>query len=445
MPHRIVIVGGGFGGLNAVKELGNSGAHVTLIDRKNYHLFQPLLYQVATGSLSPGDICAPLRPQVRRHKNTGVLLAEVVDFDLENRRVILSDGEVPYDTLVVASGSEPSYFGHNEWRAGAPPLKDVEDATDIRRRLLIAFEAAEREPDAEARSVWLTFVIVGAGPTGVEMAGALGEIANDTLRGDFRSIDPREARIFLIEGAGRVLPGYPPDLSNRAEQDLIELGVRTMTDHRVTSLDAGGVTLSGPGGKTQRIATRTVVWAAGVRSSPLGRILSEKTGIALDRAGRLPVEGDLTLRGHSEIFVIGDLARLEHNGEPLPGLAPVAIQQGRYAGRVIRGRLRGRAARRPFRYFDKGTLATIGRGKAVGSIGRLHLKGLLCWLVWLFIHLMYLVGFENRLLVFVQWAFYYFTFNRRARLITGASPLPLRKPIANAAGRNISREGDRDA
>jgi len=425
MAHRVLIIGAGFGGLEAARILARSPAEITIVDRRNYHLFQPLLYQVATGGLSPGDIAAPVRALFRNRNHVEVLLAEAVDLDPDGKRVILSDGELPYDSLVVAAGSEPSYFRHPEWESLAPPLKSIDDATEIRRRLLVAFEAAEREPDAVRRRAWLSFVIVGAGPTGVELAGAFAEIANDTLQGHFRYIDPKEARIFLVENAPQVLPQYPERLSATAERDLVHLGVRPLLGRLVTNIDAQGVTLV-HGGESGYIPSRTVIWAAGVRSSPLGRVVSERTGAVLDRAGRVMVEPDLSIAGHPEIFVIGDLARVEQDGKPLPGLAPVAMQQGRYVGRLIRDRLRGTAVAKPFRYFDKGNLATIGRAKAVGMLGRFQFGGLLAWLTWLFVHLMYLVGFENRLLVLIQWAFSYLTFNRRARLITGPSPLPLR-------------------
>jgi NADH dehydrogenase len=416
--HRVVIIGGGFGGLYAAKTLGPAPVRVTLIDRRNFHLFQPLLYQVATGSLSPGEIASPLRHVLRRSRNTEVLLGEVVDLDTTLRQVILRDGTAGYDTLIVATGSSHHYFGHDEWEKYAPALKTIEDATEIRSRMLLAFEKAEREPDSEARHQWLTFVVVGAGPTGVELAGALGEIANDTLRHDFRHIDPSEAQIVLVEGSDRVLQAYPPDLSADAEQALIELGVRTMTQAMVQVIDETGVTVH-RGDETRHIAARTVLWAAGVQASPLGRMLKDRAGATLDRAGRVMVEADLTIAAHPEILVIGDLANFSHQtGKPLPGVAPVAIQQGRYAGALTVKRLAGKTVR-PFRYWDKGSLATIGRAAAVADFGRIHISGLIAWLTWLFVHLMYLVGFDNRLLVFIKWAYSYLTFNRGARLITG--------------------------
>ena len=414
--HRVVIVGGGFGGLYAAKRLGKAPVALTMIDRRNFHLFQPLLYQVATGGLSPGEIASPLRVVLRGHKNTEVLLGEVVDFDIANRRVILADGERPYDDLVVATGATHHYFGHDEWAPLAPGLKTVENATGIRSRILLAFEEAEREPDPERRRAWLTFVIAGGGPTGVELAGELGEIANDTLRHDFRHIDPAESHIILVEGENRVLPSFAPGLSQKAERHLIALGVQPRMNARVVAIDAGGVTIE-TGGQTQRIGARTVLWAAGVRASPIGGKLAERAGAPLDRAGRVRVEPDLSIPGHPEIHVIGDLASLTQDGKPLPGVAPVAMQQGRYVADLLVRKLRGKAMR-PFHYFDKGSLATIGRNRAVAEFGRLHVSGTLAWFLWVFVHLMYLVEFENRLLVFVEWVYNYFTFNRGARLIT---------------------------
>ena len=417
MPHRVVIIGGGFGGLYAAKALRRAPVEVTLIDRRNFHLFQPLLYQVATGGLSPGEIASPLRYVLRRSLNTEVLLGEVVDLDIAGRRVILRDGDAAYDTLIVATGSSHHYFGNDQWAPLAPGLKTIEDATEMRRRILLAFEKAEREPDAEARSAWLTFVVVGAGPTGVELAGALGEIANDTLRHDFRHIVPSESRILLLEGGDRVLPAYPADLSAKAEESLIHLGVRPITGAVVTAIDEAGVTVR-RGAQEERIAARTVLWAAGVAASPLGRLLAEQGGAKLDRAGRVMVEPDLTLAGHPEILVIGDLAYFSHQtGKPLPGVAPVAMQEGRYAAELVRQRLAGKTVA-AFHYHDKGSLATIGRAAAVADFGRIHMHGMPAWLTWLFVHLLYLVEFDNRLLVLIQWAYNYITRNRGARLIT---------------------------
>jgi NADH dehydrogenase len=418
MPHRVVILGGGFGGLYAAKALRRVPVELTLIDRRNFHLFQPLLYQVATGGLSPGEIASPLRYVLRRSRNTEVLLGEVVDLDIAGRTVILRDGEAPYDTLIVATGSSHHYFGNDQWEPLAPGLKTIEDATEIRRRILLAFEKAERELDADARAAWLTFVVVGGGPTGVELAGALGEIANDTLRHDFRHINPASSRILLLEGGGRVLPAYPADLSAQAEKSLIRLGVRPMTGAVVTAIDEAGVTVR-RGAQEERIAARTVVWAAGVAASPLGRMLAQRGGAILDRAGRVIVEPDLTILGHPEILVIGDLASFSHQtGTPLPGVAPVAMQEGRYAAELVRQRLAGKTVA-AFHYHDKGSLATIGRAAAVADFGRIHMHGMLAWLTWLFVHLLYVVEFDNRLLVLIQWAYSYITRNRGARLITG--------------------------
>jgi NADH dehydrogenase len=417
MMHHVVIVGGGFGGLHAAKRLGGKAVAVTVIDRRNFHLFQPLLYQVATGALSPGEIASPLRTVVRKFKNIEVLLGEVTDIDVAGRRVILQDGEVHYDDLIVGTGATHHYFGHDDWAALAPGLKTVEDATGIRSKLLMAFEEAEREPDPMKRREWLNFVIVGGGPTGVELAGALGEIANDTLKGDFRHINPSESQIVLIEGEDRVLPGFPPELSGKAERQLHQLGVRVRLSARVTNIEAAAVTVKTKDAE-ERIATRTVLWAAGVRASRLGKVLGEKAGATLDKAGHVIVEPDLTIAGHPEIRVIGDLASFSHQtGKPLPGVAPVAMQQGKYAAGAILAKLRGQAMK-PFRYFNKGNLATIGRNKAVADFGKLHVAGFPAWFLWVFVHLMYLVEFENRLLVFVEWVYNYFTRNRGARLIT---------------------------
>jgi NADH dehydrogenase len=419
--HRVVIVGGGFGGLYTAKSLGRAPISLTLIDRRNFHLFQPLLYQVATGALSPGEIASPLRHVLQKHRNTQVLLGEVVDLDVENRRVILRDGEAPYDDLIIATGATHHYFGNDQWEPLAPGLKTIEDATAIRRRVLLAFERAEREADPTKRHAWLTFVIVGGGPTGVELAGALGEIANDTLRHDFRHINPAEARIILIEGEGRILPPFAPDLSAKAEKQLVSLGVKSLTGARVTNIEEESVTVK-CGGKDEHIPTRTVLWAAGVTASPLGKVLAERAGAQLDRAGRVLVEPDLSVPGHPEIHVIGDLANFAHQGgKPLPGVAPVAMQQGRYVARLIQKRLSGKPVP-PFHYFNKGNLATIGRNRAVAEFGKLHLSGFVAWFVWVFVHLMYIVEFENRLLVLVEWVFNYITRNRGARLITNEKP-----------------------
>jgi NADH dehydrogenase len=416
-PHRVVLVGAGFGGLYAAKALKGVPVGLTVIDRRNFHLFQPLLYQVATGSLSPGEVASPIRHVLSGNRHARVWLAEVRDIQVEHRRLLLDAGEIEYDTLILATGAHHHYFGHDDWEALAPGLKTIEDATAIRSRILQAFESAEREPDSDERRAWLTFVIVGAGPTGVELAGALGEIANDTLRHDFRRINPAEANILLLEGGERVLPSFPPDLGLIAERDLVKLGVRSRTGAVVIGLDNGGVTVHA-GDRTERIAAKTVLWAAGVQASSLGRILAEHTEAPIDRSGRVIVLPDLTVPGHPEIFVIGDLANFSHQtGQPLPGVAPVAMAQGRYVARTIRARLRGEPMP-PFHYVDKGALATIGRNKAVAAFGRVHISGFLAWIVWLFVHLMYLVEFDNRLLVLVEWVYDYITRNRGARLIT---------------------------
>jgi NADH:quinone reductase (non-electrogenic) len=422
--HRVVIIGGGFGGLSAALRLKRAPVQVTLVDRRNYHLFQPLLYQVATGSLSPANIAEPLRNILKKQKNTRVLLAEATQIDAANRRVILSDGAIDYDTLVVATGSSHQYFGHDEWQKFAPGLKTVEDATAMRHRILLAFEAAEREPDPAKRRAWMTFVIVGGGATGAELAGALGEIANDTLRHNFRGIDPTQASILLVEGAERVLPPYPPRLSEAARRMLVHLGVTIRTGSVVTDIEDRSVTIRA-GERSEKIATRTVLWAAGVLGSPLGRCLSERAGAPLDKAGRVIVEPDLSVPGHPEIFVIGDLASYLHQtGQPLPGVAQPAIQEGKYVAEVIARRLRADETR-PFHYFDKGNMATIGRGAAVADLRGLELAGLPAWLLWIFIHLLYIVQFQNRLLIMLQWAWLYISFDRSARLITGENPLPL--------------------
>ena len=422
-PHHVVIIGGGFGGLYAAKSLKRAPVRVTLLDRRNFHLFQPLLYQVATGQLSPANIAAPLRAILKRQKNNRVFLAEAIDIDVKNRRVVLSDGEVGYDTLIVAAGVRHHYFGRDEWERLAPGLKTIEDATEIRRRILLAFEAAEREADPDRLRAWLTFVIVGGGPTGVELAGAVGEIARHTLTRDFRAINPADARIVLVEGMDRVLPPYPPTLSAKAEAALNRLGVTVRTGAMVTDIQPDVVTIRS-GEQSERIPTRTVLWAAGVQASTLGGILASATGAAVDRVGRVVAEPDLSLAGHPEIFVIGDLAHFSHQtGKPLPGVAPVAMQQGRYVATLIMRRLRGETMP-PFRYRDHGNMATIGRAEAVADLGWVHFSGFPAWLAWLFIHLISLVEFQNRVLVLIQWAWNYVTWNRYARLITGKSPLP---------------------
>lgn len=419
--HRVVILGGGFGGLYAAKAFGRAPVDVTLVDRRNFHLFQPLLYQVATGSLSPGEIASPLRSVLHRQKNTRVLLGNAVDLDMESKSIVLDCGEsLPFDSLIVATGSEDSYFGHDDWRQYAPSLKSIEEATAIRHKILYAFEAAERESDPEKQHEWLTFAIVGGGATGVELAGALAEIAQDTLRHDFRKIHPQDARIYLIEGESRVLPTYPEDLSAKAEQSLRRLDITPQTGVLVTHVDANGIAVKGKSG-TEHIAARTVIWAAGVKPSSFADVLGHRAGAERDKRGQIVVQPDCSVPGQPEIFVIGDLAHFDHAGKPLPGVAQVAMQQGSYVAKLIQARLKGKPTP-PFRYFDKGSLAVIGRGSAVAEIGPLHLSGVIAWLTWVFVHLMYLVEFSNRVMVFVQWGFLYLTFNRGARLITGTQP-----------------------
>ncbi len=426
--HRVVILGGGFGGLYAAKTLRHASVELTVIDKRNFHLFQPLLYQVATGSLSPGEIAAPLRSVLSRQKNTRVVLDEGVSLDVEQRCVITKGesspaGSIAYDTLIVATGARNTYFGHNDWQAVAPGLKSIEDATTMRSRILYAFEAAERELDPERRRAWLTFIVVGAGPTGVELAGALAEIARDTLRHDFRSIHPEESQIVVMDGSPRILPAYPQDLSAQAERSLIRLGVHLRKDANVIAIDAEGVTFQTQQG-VQRLASNTVLWAAGVAPSEFGKVLEQRAGATLNRNGQVQVAPDLTIPGHPEIFVVGDLAFLEQDGKPLPGVAPVAMQQGRYAAEVILRRLREAPSSRapasePFRYFNKGSLAVIGRGAGIADFGSLRFHGFAAWLLWLFVHLMYLIQFQNRLIVFIRWGLQYLTFSRGARLITG--------------------------
>jgi NADH dehydrogenase len=434
--HRVVVVGGGFGGLQAALGLRRARAQITLIDRRNFHLFQPLTYQVATGALSPGEIAYPLRAIFKRNRNVRVLMAEVSDFDLGERQLHLrsvsgapAPASISYDTLIVAGGSRYSYFGHDDWGEFATEVKSLESALSARGRILSAFEAAEMEPDPQARAVWLTFAVVGGGPTGVEMAGQIAELARDTLSRDFKSADPRTGRILLIEAADRVLTSFPPSLSTRAARSLQRLGVTPMLGHTVVGVDAQAVTVESAG-NTERIPTKTIIWAAGVTASPMAAKLAEQTGAELDRAGRVTVEPDLTLAGHPEVFALGDMIRVRgSDGTPVvfPGVAPVAMQQGRYAAKVVRARLRAREYA-PFHYRDKGNLATIGRAAAVADLKGLKLSGLLAWVTWLLVHLWYLVGFQNRVLVFIRWSFSFATHGRGARLITEAESLPGSRP-----------------
>lgn len=418
----MVIVGGGFGGLCAARALGKAPVRVTLVDRRNHHLFQPLLYQVATGGLSPANIATPLRALLKPQQNTRVEIGEVAGVDLDEQRIYLVDRSIRYDSLIVASGSGQSYFSHPEWNEIAPGLKCLEDATKIRRRVLLAFERAELETNARRIRTLLTFVVVGAGPTGVELAGALAEVSRRTLRGEFRSIDPAQARVLLVEGGDRVLAGFSEKQSERAARSLERLGVEVRTGWMVHGMRPGEIDLGRRteegDEETESIPTGNVLWAAGVEASPLGRDLARGSNSVLDRTGRVVVEADCSLRGRPNVFVIGDLASYSHGLEqPLPGLAPVAMQQGRYVARLIRRRFEGLSTE-AFRYRDKGNMATIGRSKAVAAIGKLEFWGLPAWLAWLFVHLMYLAEFQNRMLVLVQWGWSYFTRNRSARLIT---------------------------
>lgn len=422
--HQVVIVGGGFGGLLAASGLRKAHCDVTMIDRRNFHLFQPLLYQVATGALSPANIAAPLRSILRRQKNTRVILGEVVGFDLPGKAVLIADGNrVAFDTLIVATGSTHTYFGHDDWATLAPGLKTVEDATEIRRRILSAFERAERTADAAERKKLLTFVVVGGGPTGVEMAGSISELARMTLRFDFRSIDPTSARIVIVEGQNRVLGGFHETLSRKAKEALERMGVEVHLDCHVIEVGADHVVYKSDSGKAAptTIETETVVWAAGVRASMLGKMVAEAVGgVEVDRAGRVVVNPDCSVGSRGDVFVIGDLAHLKGaDGKQLPGVAPVAMQQGEYVAELIAKRLKGEPTDRPFKYWDKGSMATIGRAKAVAETGGLKISGFPAWLAWLFIHILYLARFENRVLVLWQWFFNYVTRNRAARLITG--------------------------
>ena len=417
LPH-VVIVGGGFGGLAAARSLAQAPARITLVDRRNHHLFQPLLYQVATAALNPGDIAYPIRSILRRQRNARTILAEATGIDLARRIVHLADGAIAYDQLVVAAGARHSYFGNDAWERHAPGLKSIEDALEIRRRVLLAFEDAERRGDAAEHDATLTFVIVGAGPTGIELAGALLEIGRHTVARDFRSFDPRRLRVVLVEGAPRVLPLYSERLSAAAQRQLESLGVEVRTGVQVTKIDASGVWLG-----DEHLPARTVLWAAGVAASPLGATL----GLPLDRAGRVRVGPDLSLPDHPEVFVVGDLALIEQDGHPVPGMAPAAIQAGRCAGHNIAARIAGRPTR-PFRYVDKGSLATIGRAAAVGTIGRFEVTGFLAWWIWWLIHIAYLIGFRNRLSVLIGWGWQYFAFARGARLITGRGWAPAEAP-----------------
>lgn len=429
-PHHVVIVGGGFAGLYAAKALGNTdGMHVTLIDKRNFHLFQPLLYQVATGGLSPGDISSPLRAVLSHHRHTSVLMADVQDIEPVQNQVILRDAPpLSYDSLIVATGVSHHYFG-KDWHDIAPGLKTVEDALEMRRRIFLAFEAAERESDPEKRQALLTFVVVGGGPTGVELAGALAELAFTTLKDHFRNIDPHQTKIILLEGMDRVLPPYPPELSMEAETSLKSLGVDVRTSTLVTDIQ-GDVVTTKNGDEVTQLRAQTVLWAAGVKASAMGQVLAERTGVGLDRVGRVIVESDFSIANHPNIFVVGDLAHYAHQGDkPLPGVGAVAMQEGDYIARLLKSRLKGKSLK-PFKYFDQGSLAVIGRNAAVANIWNFRISGLPAWLIWVFVHIYYLVEFDNKLVVMVQWGWTYLTNRGGSRLITGKDAL---KPFAGAA------------
>ena len=442
--RKVVIIGGGFGGLSAAQHLHSDLVDVTVIDRRNYHLFQPLLYQVATGSLSAGEVASPLRSILSRQKNTRVWLGTVVDVDPDLKNVTLADSAiVPYDSLIVAAGSQTSYFGHNEWQEWAPGMKSIEEATTIRHKILYAFEVAERIPDIEQRRAWLTFVIVGAGPTGVEVSGAIAEIARQTLKNDFRSINPEEAQIILMDGAPRVLMPFPEDLSEKATRSLAKLGVQVRCGAMVKNINDEGLTIQSEKG-AESIAAKTVIWGGGITASPFGKILASRTKAETDKGGRVKVKPDLTIPNYPDIYVIGDLgSATDEKGKPLPGLAQVAMQGGAYAAKAIMRKVKGQRELPPFNYFDKGSLAVIGRAAAVADVFGVHLSGLMAWLVWAFIHITYLVNFQSRILVFIQWAIQDLTFSRGARLITGAAPTDFNftREVSEArSGREIKPE-----
>jgi NADH dehydrogenase len=422
--QHVVILGGGFGGLYAAKMLSSAPVKITIIDKRNFHLFQPLLYQVAAGWLSPGDIASPLRVVFSRYKNVYIQNAEATGIDPLEKKVILSDGEVAYDTLIVATGSNHHYFGHDDWASTAPGLKTVEDALRIRRKILLPFEEAERESGPEAQREWMTFLIIGAGPTGVELAGTIGELSRNTLKSDFRNIDTSQAKIILVEGRDQVLPSYPRELAEKAEGSLRKLGVEIRLNSMVTNIEGNAASIEA-NGTGEKILSRTILWTAGVKASFLGKSISEKTGAELDASGRVIVNHDLSVPGHPEILVIGDLANYSHQGgEPLPGVAQVAMQEGRYAAGLIEDRMKGKETK-PFKYADKGSLAIIGTSSAVADLGRLRFSGFFAWLIWAFVHINYLIEFDNRVVVLFRWAWNYLTRKRGIRLITGEHPLPV--------------------
>jgi NADH dehydrogenase len=439
---KVVIVGGGFGGLYAAKALKNIPVDITLIDKRNFHLFQPLLYQVATGTLSPADISSPLRLVLRHHQNTLVLMNEVIDFDPDRQQIFLKDHEsIAYDILIVATGVSHHYFGNDHWQTVAPGLKTIEDAIEMRRRIYLAFEAAELETDPIKRQEWLTFVIIGGGPTGVELAGSIAEIAQSALKNDFRRIDTRETKILLIEGLDRLLPPYAPVLCAKAAADLQDLGVTVLTQNLVTDIIDHQVTVR-QGDELKQIAARTILWAAGIKASKMGKIIGDRTKVALDRVGRVMVEPDLSVAGYPNLFVVGDLANFSHQGDrPLPGVAPVAVQQGEYLAKLIQKRVKNQPIE-PFQYKDLGSLAVIGHNKAVVDLGFIKFTGWIAWFVWIWTHIYYLIEFDNKLIVMVQWGWNYFTRGRGARLVTGEGSISYNTagniPIDNKTSSGVS-------
>jgi len=422
--HHVVVLGGGFGGLYASKTLSKGKVKVTVIDKRNFHLFQPLLYQVAAGWLSPGDIASPLRVVLNDYQDTYVLKAEVTDIVPKEKKVIFRDGEIIYDTLIVATGSYHHYFGHDNWAQTAPGLKTVEDALEMRRKILLSFEAAERETNPEKQKEWMTFLIIGAGPTGVELAGTIGELTRTTLKDDFRNINTEDAKIILVEGLGQVLPTYPADLSAKAEMFLKKLGVTIKTNTMVTDINGSNAIIN-RNGDSETIQSRTMLWTAGVKASSLGKALAKNTGAQLDKSGRILVNPDLSVPGQPDVFVIGDLANLSSEGkEPLPGVAPVAMQEGKYVAKLILNRLKGEETK-PFKYTEKGNLAVIGTNSAVADLGKFKFAGFFAWLIWVFVHIRYLIEFDSKVIILFRWSWNYFTRKRGVRLITGEDPFPL--------------------
>lgn len=424
--HHVVVLGGGFGGLYASKMLSKSKVKVkvTVIDKRNFHLFQPLLYQVAAGWLSPGDIASPLRVALSKYQDTYVLKAEVTDIIPKDKKVIFKDGEITFDTLIVATGSYHHYFGHDNWAQTAPGLKTVEDALEMRRKILLSFEAAEREIDPIKQKEWMTFLIIGAGPTGVELAGTIGELTRTTLKDDFRNINTEDAKIILVEGLDQVLPTYPKKLSEKAEKFLKKLGVTIKVNTMVTDINGSNAIIS-RNGDSEKIQSKTILWTAGVKASSLGKAIANNAGAELDKSGRVIVNPDLSVPGHPNIFIVGDLAHLSiEKQEPLPGIAPVAMQEGKYVAKLILNRLKGKETK-PFKYEEKGNLAVIGTNSAVADLGKLQFAGFFAWLVWAFVHIRYLIEFDSKVIVFFRWSWNYFTRKRGVRLITGEDPFPL--------------------